>query len=135
MRRGLLAFVVAAAVGAPTAVYACGFHGGEAGNRVQEWIKGAGDEAAGVNASGFQVTGTQWKDNGVNGGGQAGHWNANDWYQVTITFPGGSPVVTIKANPVNFPGGAEIEAWLENEAKKIIINAAPPDKANADFVG
>jgi hypothetical protein len=113
-------------------VFACSAHGTAAGNEVSAWVNGPGSDNAGINADGFKVQGKEEGDGKTNKGKDG--WNAHDWYSVTVTFPDGSKK-TITANPANFSGGGEVEDWLESEAKKIIMNAAPPDKAMADFVG
>jgi hypothetical protein len=124
MRTGTAIFLALFMAFAPAA-FACSSHGSAAATNVNGWM----------NSNGMHhVTGDQQDVEGNNDGENSG-WAANDWYTVTITAPGNpSTSVTFTANPLDFTGGAEVEAWLEESVKDWLIDHIPDQKL-ADFVG
>jgi hypothetical protein len=133
MRKGMMILALLAALGVGGKALACSSHGTTAGNSADSWMD---DHNSNGQFNGISVSGTQWVDHSHHSG-EDGHWNANDWYQVTITYPPGfNPhTQTFTADPTNFSGGAAVEAWLESQAVAAMQAAAPPDAPGDDYIG
>lgn len=128
MRAGTAIFLALLLTIAPPA-FGCSSHGSQAASNVNGWMN-----SNGVHGAGFSITGDQNSTEGDESA-ENSQWAANDWYTVTITGPGNpAETVTFTANPMDFSGGAELEAWLEEAAKDWLIDHMP-DQQLADFVG